>query len=406
MSDLLLPTVAAAPAEPARPVAVAAPGVSEILAELTAGLAAGDDLRQLLDRFLQPIVQIAGAQAGAVRIVDPHEHRMLLVGQRGLPDDLRDAERSVAHDCGVCGVALADDRLAWSDGLTRCARRSELRLQASGMRQVLAVPLGHRGRVLGLFNLFFDAGQEPPGHVLALLKSIGDLLGLALDNARLEREHLRATVLAERQAMAADLHDSMGQLLTFAKMRLPLLQDAIRHCDQDSAQRYFDDVRSAIGQAHTSLRGILTQARTPMDPLGLAHALQGCVETFRRRTGVPLDFVDEAGGLQLSAEQDAQVFHVVQEALTNVARHARAQHAWLRIRPLAGGRLQVVVEDDGAGVPPAADAEGAQGTHYGLSIMRERAQRLGGALEVGPRAGGGTRVRLEFDLHKPAQEAP
>mgnify|MGYP001338956578 CR=1 FL=1 len=96
----------------------------------------------------------------------------------------------------------------------------------------------------------------------------------------------------------------------------------------------------------------------------------------------------------------------MQEALTNVARHARARHAWLRIRPGPGRRLQIVVEDDGAGVPAAADAEGAEGTHYGLPIMRDRAQRLGGVLSVGPRAGGGTRVQLEFPLRVAAPEAP
>jgi two-component system nitrate/nitrite sensor histidine kinase NarX len=407
LSDLLSSTIAKPPAAasaaaPAR----TAPGATDILVELTAGLAAGDDLRQLLDRFLRPIVQVAGAQAGAVRIVDAHEHRMLLVGELGLPGDVRDAERSVEHDCGACGVARAGDQLAWSDSATRCALRSEVRLAASGMQRVLAVPLSHRGRVLGLFNLFFEAGREPPTDVLALLKAIGDLLGLALDNARLEREHLRATVLAERQAMAADMHDSIGQSLAFAKMRLPLLQDAIRACDLGHAERYFDDVRAAIGQAHASLRGILTQARTPMDPLGLAHALQGCVETFRRGAGVRLDFVNEAGGLQLNPDQEAQVFHVVQEALTNIARHAGAHQAWLRIQPRPGARLQIVIEDDGAGVASAA-AELAvpEGTHYGLAIMRERAQRLGGVLQVGARAGGGTRVQLEFPLRAATQEA-
>jgi two-component system nitrate/nitrite sensor histidine kinase NarX len=405
LPELLAPTVDNTTAAPAAKGA-AAPGASDILVELTAGLAAGGDLRQLLDRFLRPIVQIAGAEAGAVRILDPNEHRMLLVGELGLPGDLRDAERSVEHDCGACGVALAGDRLAWSDGATRCARRSEVRLRASGMQQVLAVPLSHRGRVLGLFNLFFGAGREPPADVLALLKAIGDLLGLALDNARLEREHLRATVLAERQAMAADMHDSIGQSLAFAKMRLPLLQDALRSCDQASAQRYFEDVRTAIGQAHASLRGILTQARAPMDPLGLAHALQGCAETFRRRVGIQLDFANEAGALHLHPEQEAQVFHVVQESLTNIARHAGAHHAWLRIQTRPGARLQIVVEDDGAGVTAAAaDGAALEGTHYGLEIMRERARRLGGVLTVGARSGGGTRVQLEFPLRAATPEA-
>jgi two-component system nitrate/nitrite sensor histidine kinase NarX len=263
----------------------------------------------------------------------------------------------------------------------------------------------HRGQVLGVYSLFFDGGVEPGDEVMSLLKSIGDLLGLALYNAQLERRHVEAIAVAERHAMAADLHDSIGQSLAFVKMRLPLLQDAIRGCDQTVAQRYFDDVRAAVAQAHTSLRGILTLARTPMDPLGLSHALEGSVQAFRRSAGVSLDYVNEAGALRLDAQREAQVFHVVQEALANVARHARARRAWLRVTARADDRLRIVVEDDGAGLP-AEDtaADGGAGSHYGLSIMRERARRLGGTLFIGAREGGGTRVQLDVPMQAGAAQ--
>ena len=133
-----------------------------------------------------------------------------------------------------------------------------------------------------------------------------------------------------------------------------------------------------------------------MDPQGLVHALGVSAENFRRSTGTELDFVNELPGLKLSAEQETQVFHIVQEALTNVARHAHAQHAQLRIAAARPGEVEIVVEDDGAGLPPTAGGS----THYGMEIMVERARRLAGALEVGARQGGGTRVRLTFPVHE------
>jgi two-component system nitrate/nitrite sensor histidine kinase NarX len=370
---------------------VAAPGASDILLDLTAGLATGDDLREVLDRFLQPIVQVAGAQAGAVRLVHSNEARMHLIGEIGLPAAVRDAEQSVEHDCGVCGAARAGDELAWSGESTPCARRNDARLLAGGISRVLAVPLSHRGRVLGVLNLFFGGGHEPPTGVPALLRAIGDLLGLALDNARLEREHLRAAVAGERQAIAADVHDSIGQSLAYVKMRLPLLHDAIDEGDRGAAERYFKDVREAVGEAHASLRAVLTQMRAPRDPQGLAHALAASAAAFRARGTTMLEFVDELRGMQLEPDQEEQVFHIVQEALANITRHAAARHAWLHV---AGecGVLRVLVQDDGGGLPSSVSGEGA---HYGLAIMRERARRLGGTLEVGLRAGGGTRVCLQ-----------
>ena len=125
------------------------------------------------------------------------------------------------------------------------------------------------------------------------------------------------------------------------------------------------------------------------------HALGASAENFRRSTGTELDFVNELPGLTLPAEQETQVFHIVQEALTNVARHAHAQHARLRIAAARPGEVEIVVEDDGAGLPPTVGGS----THYGMEIMVERARRLAGTLEVAARQGGGTRVRLTFPVH-------
>lgn len=366
---------------------------SAILAQITAGLATGRDLHDLLQRFLQPVVALAGATGGLVRVLSETGERLDLVSEFGLPPEMCRAEYSVDRHCGFCGAAADNSRVIWASDLSSC---TSLIGRAGGQR-MLAVPLQHRGRVLGVYNLFFAAQQEPSPVVLNLLKSVGELLGLALDNARLEEENLRATLIGERQMMAADVHDSLAQSMTFIKMRIPLLRDALLEKDSERALAYCDDVGDAASQAHTSLRSIITQLRTPMDPQGLVHALDASVDAFRRTTPTELEFVNEIPDLQLASEHEAQVFHLVQEALTNIARHAGAQHARLCISETSSGEVEVLIEDDGTGLPPATDFGNS---HYGLEIMRERAGRIGGDLEVGKRNGGGTRVRLIFPLPK------
>jgi two-component system nitrate/nitrite sensor histidine kinase NarX len=384
------------------PGAQAAPDVG-ILAEITAGLASGNDLQDLLQRFLEPVVRLSGAQAGAVRVLSDGGELLELAGALGLPDGVCGSARAVDAQCGHCGAAAEGQPLVWASDLSACSARSDEHYFGSDCRRLLAVPLQHRGRILGVYNLFFAGTDQLPAEVLALLKSVGELLGLALHNARLEAENLRATLLAERQMMAADVHDSLGQSLAFVKMRMPLLRDALRARDEARTQAYLDDIDDTVSQAHASLRGILAQFRAPMDARGLVHALDAGAETFRRISGTELEFVNELPGLQLDQEREAQVFHIVQEALANVARHAAAQHARLRISPAADRQVEIVVEDDGAGLSAAA---GAGGTHYGMEIMHERARRLGGGLEVGARAGGGTRVRLLFPAPPVAAAAP
>jgi len=371
----------AAPAEPTR-------GTAAILAEIAAGVASGGDLGALLQRFLEPIVQLAGAQAGAVRVLSDDGEQLQLVSAIGLPSTLCNQELAVDRHCGHCGDAADGRPLVWASDLRVCAARSGDWFGESG-RRLLAVPLRHRGRVLGVYNLFFSGTDEPSVEVQAILKSIGELLGLALNNSRLEAEHLRSTLARERHAMAAEVHDSLAQSLAFVKMRLPLLEDALRSHDEARALHYCGELRDTVRQAHAALRGIVTDLRAPMDPHGLDHALRDSVELFRRSSGVELNFSNELPALRLGHDQESQIFHVVQEALANIARHASAHQAWLHIASDTAGGVQIVVDDDGIGF-----AGPAGNSHYGLEIMRERARRIGGQLDVGPRAGGGTRVRL------------
>jgi len=370
-------------------------GDAGLLAEITAGLAAGSDLHGLLARFLTPVMQIAGARAGAVRVLSADGDRLQMISQVGLPEHVVSAERSVDPACGVCGAAFTRDIIVTAGDLRHCARRSEDTFFGHQCQHLTAVPLTYRGRVLGLYNLFLDGPPAADAEAAALLKSIGELLGLALHNAALERETLRATVMAERQAMAAEVHDSIAQTLAFVKMRLPLLSEAITTHDEASALKYAADVRRAVTDAHVNLREVLAHFRAPMDPLGLKHALQATVMSFCDLNEVELAFDDQVPGLQLSVAQEFQLLRVVQEALANVAKHSRARHAWLTLAQRRG-EVEVRVEDDGAGLRPADPHDGL--AHYGLDIMSQRARGLGGSLEVGAREGGGTRVQLRFPL--------
>lgn len=375
--------------------------VAGIFAEITAGIANGSDLDTLLARFLVPLVRLAGAQAGVVRTLTDDGERMQLVGEIGLPANVLAAEQLVDRHCGICGTAADTDAIAWSADVRICAQRCAADYFGQGCQRVVAVPLRHRETVLGIYTLFFGPGSQLGPEIQAVLRSIGELLGLALHNARLERENLRATVMNERQLLASEVHDAVAQTLAYMKMRLPLLQDAILNHDDERSMKYFGDVKRAVGEAHASLREILTHFRTRMDPQGLVHALRGIAAGFFDRTGIALEFHSTETELPMSVEQEVQVFLIVREALSNIAKHSLARQARLTIRRTAE-EIEFVVEDDGSGMAamalvPHERAAGSQ-SHFGLEIMQERALRLGGAVEFSEREGGGTRVRLAIPV--------
>jgi two-component system nitrate/nitrite sensor histidine kinase NarX len=371
------------------------------VAHLEAASEASDvDLEPLLRRFLVSIAELAGAQAGAVRVLTDDGRHMRLVAQLGLPAHVQEAERLVDRSCGMCGAAVGADVLAWVTDLRSCDRQGGGHYFGGQCKGVLAISLCHGDQALGIYNLFFVSKVTIPQQTQTILRLIGQLLGLSLHNARIERERLRLTVMRERQEMVNEVHDSIAQTLAYARMRLPLLHDAMLAHDDPKAVKYFADVKRAMGDVHDNLREVMSYFRTRMDPLGLLHALQGIADEYHGRNGISLEIRNSVRPLNLTDAQEVQVFFIVQEALANIAKHSMARHAAVTISRLAEG-LEFLVEDDGLGLAApgvstiVTSARGmAASAHFGLEIMQSRAQRLGATLEVGENAGGGTRVRL------------
>lgn len=381
--------------QPGQRTAAPASPADALVAGLAAELGGAQELEPLLERFLDPVMALSGARAGAVRVLTDDGRHLRLVGQRGLPAALLATERLVRRDCGMCGVAAAADTLAWVSDVASCAAHNQGAYFGLECRRVLAISLPHAGQVLGVYNLFFEDPPELGSETETILRLTGQLLGLALHNARIERERTRMTVMKERQEMVNEVHDAIAQTLAYVKMRLPLLSSAMLAHDDERALKVFGDVKKAVGEVHHNLREVMTYFRTRMDPLGLLHALQGLADGFRERTGIALEIRNTARNLGLDDEQEVQVFHIVQEALANIAKHAMASHAVLAIARTPRG-LEFLIEDDGMGLsaPPRLPAGSADASHLGLGIMQARAQRLGGTIEVGAVETGGTRVRL------------
>ena len=202
----------------------------------------------------------------------------------------------------------------------------------------------------------------------------------------------------ERARVARDLHDEIGQDLTSVLLALRLVEGALAAPRPDSAEarHRVAEVRALVVDALGDVRQLAFDLRpTVLDDLGLAAALEGHAENFTRRHGIALQTAVD--GLtdhpRLPSPVETVVYRVVQEALTNVARHAHAVHASLVVRR-SGQRLRAVVEDDGVGFDAAAEGSRA----LGLRGMTERAAAVGGRVEVASQPRAGTSVKLEVPL--------
>ncbi|MDD5240571.1 MAG: histidine kinase [Sulfuricella sp.] len=366
-----------------------------VLAEITSSLSSENNLDALLERFLGTMVKLAGADAGAVRVLTADGLNLRLVGSLGLPPEVLEKERYIPLECGVCGETAREHTVHDTTNLKACEARTANSYFGKQCRRVVAVPLRYQGKMLGVYNLFMATSNPVPEDVSLLFHSISEHLGMALENARLTRENLRITLTNERHMLANELHDSLAQTMAYMKMRLPLLRDAVANRDEARSNKYVNDLGQALDSAYAELRELLTQFRNRMDSRGLLPALYDIVGNFYDKTGITIDFNNQAPDINLSPDQEVQVYHIVREALNNVSKHSRANHVRLSIK-ISNNRYVINVEDNGIGISGKVSTE--SGMHLGLNIMRERAKHLNAEIAIAPGEKTGTRMTLSFPV--------
>jgi len=220
--------------------------------------------------------------------------------------------------------------------------------------------------------------------VSELTRAINDMIDRLESERRDSARRALAAQEGERARIARELHDEVGQSLTAVVLQL---QRAARHTEPP-VRGEVEEAREAVRESLEEVREIARRLRPEaLDDLGLGSALAALTLDISRRTGLRIDRRIEPGLPDLAPEEELVVYRVAQEGLTNVARHADAQHAWVTLGG-RDGRVSLEVRDDGCGFDPGS-AAGA-----GLRGMRERALLIGAELAVDSRLGDGTAVRL------------
>jgi signal transduction histidine kinase len=194
----------------------------------------------------------------------------------------------------------------------------------------------------------------------------------------------------ERAAVARTIHDELGQALTALKMDLSWLQRQLQKDQRvlvdsiDTTLKYIDETINRVQKISAELRPGL------LDDLGLVPALEWQARQFQDRTGIPCDVAVDLGDVNIDADLATALFRIFQEALTNVARHARASRVRTHLHQ-RNGALELEVQDDGRGISPE---QLAAPQSFGLISMRERAHSWGGSIDILGRPSEGTSVRV------------
>lgn len=361
------------------------------------------DMRQALSRALRQLVELMRLSSGWIFLRDGGEFG--IAATENLPSDL--AVNDMARMRGDCRCLqmLRDGQLTQAVNIVNC-----LRLETAGWTypRHVTVPLGTASDVIGVMNLVLPRRRALSARELATLSAIGHEIGLAAERARLydevrAKEALRGELLQklmtahedERRRIARELHDEAGQALTALILNLQMAESAA--ADPAERQR-LSRLRGIAEATLAELRKLIYDLRpTVLDDLGLAAAIRWLVKEQIEPQGLQVEMGLSGLHGRLPHHLETAVFRIVQEAFTNILKHARATQATIDTGQ-EDGRVRLVITDNGRGFDVAAAARGQEHRGMGLMGMQERAELLGGTWKVESHPGRGTRVEAVIPL--------
>jgi signal transduction histidine kinase len=259
----------------------------------------------------------------------------------------------------------------------------------------LILPLVSAGRPAGSVVAAGPSAEELSPARITTLISLGDLLSSAVSTARLRQELERTAVERERMRLAAELHDGLAQDLALAVREIATLRASAELRSDPLGLASLERLAEAVADAHRVVRAGLEDLTMTVPLGGIGGAIERVADRFRER-GLVVHSRFEGPIPSLTPDQTATVIRVLVEALTNVLRHAGTGQA-TALASVEASTMRLAIEDGGPGLPEGPLGRPGDG-HFGLTIMRERARAVGGDIQLGRAASGGTRVELILPL--------
>ncbi len=365
------------------------------LHEATLDLHGDLTLGAVLQRAVDRARALLNAHYGAISVVDA-EGAIREFVTSGVSDELRAAIGDPPSGRGLLGVVLTGGQRLRLRDVAADPRAAGFPPHHPRMRSLLAVPIVCRSSAFR-GNLYvadkrsaaeFSAADEET------LTRFATAAAAAIDTAELHQRLRFLAVSEDRTRIAFELHDGMAQVLAYVNAKSQAAIEHLRHGRADAVERHLGELAAGARELYGDVREVILALNTRLTPeRSFGATLAEFVASWRERYQVPVTLAID-GGVEPAPAVALQVLRIVQEALSNVRKHAAASRTTVTVGRTPDGRLRVEVADDGRGFDPTAPPPAAS-PRFGLLMMRERAESVGGRLEVETAPGAGTRLRLE-----------
>ncbi len=367
------------------------------------------NLNRLLELIVETVVKETQADRGSLMLLDPEGQELSIYAAIGLPEEVVDKTR-IKMGQGIAGwVAKKNRPLILTDGVHPIPEIQEA-MRDDQIDSSLCVPMMTQGKCIGVLSVSrMKKGIPFTESDLELLSILGEQAAIAVHNARLYEniaqqqytlDELRAKTIQaeedERKIVALEIHDVISQAIASLFYRIQTCERLIGS-DVERAQREFLEIKEMARNTLDAVTRLMFNLRPPvLDDFGVFPALRRYLDQYQRENGIGVKMRVKGRRTRFPPSVELTIYRIVQEALTNVRKHAEANQVKVKFE-VDRERVAGVVEDNGKGFDPSAfsarkEIEG----HLGLFSMKERAALLGGTLEVESSPGGGTVVMFEI----------
>ncbi|MBR7801220.1 type IV pili methyl-accepting chemotaxis transducer N-terminal domain-containing protein [Undibacterium fentianense] len=362
------------------------------LYEIAGFLAGPHPIEELCRGFLHRIMHRMEADGGTVRILDTLTDNMHITVHEGISEKMIEEEHCIKKDDCLCGAAAQQGIILVRD-FRLLDQQKRYRCQEEGYVSLAVFQIVTRDQVIGSFSLHFAKERIVSSEERRLLEILGKNLGSAIENQRLIAKEKEFAVSQERNLLAQGLHDSIAQGLNFLNLQVQMLEDSLKRNDTDEIRDIAPLLRAGVQESYEDVRELLLNFRTRLQDSNLESEMRNVVAKFQRQSGVQSDIHFSGNGAPLPPEQQLQILFILQEALSNVRKHAQASTVKVLIEN--GRDFSMTVTDNGIGFDLDTIHEKGEG-HVGLRIMRERAERLSAQFTITTLNTVGTSIRLQL----------
>lgn len=368
-----------------------------ILNAIAEGLNRSVDVDEILRTTLAQVADLLDLQTGWVWLLRDETGESYLAAAQNLPPALTKKPERMEGSCYCLDTFQAGDMNGAANvNVITCSRLKWLSEGTGGLRYHASIPLyAPGGKKLGVLNLASPDWRELSKEDLRLLHTIGDLLSIAVERARLFNRSVQVGALEERNRLAREIHDTLAQGLAGIALQLEtadaMLED---HPDlkpvRQNLQRALKMTRASLDEVR---RSVLDLRAAPLENRTLAEALRALADSFRAKWNLRVNFGAVGEARPLPVQVETGLYRVAQELLTNAQKHANASTVSLDLITTPD-YVQLRVTDDGEGFDPAQPVQG----RFGLIGANERVKLLGGKLEIQSSPGSGTQVEVTVPL--------